>query len=372
MAAPTGGTRSRKRFGTPSFRGQVSPGPLLANGPSAVDSECTVTGGVRTSMARIPSETRQASSPPGAKPRPPISTPLFILSSHESRTQYFTYPSAAARTPAALNGQTAVITGRTTRQHSKSSTRGRSAFSGSSTRYRLRKCRMSATRGRICRSRWILTRCPRRNLAKDSPPGRIPSIQTITGDNFNDISNYDGLQASLRKRFSNGLSLDANYTWSKNPVDFDAAGWAGQAGTAQFQKAYSPSAKYGLSNNNVPAGIQGDRLSTSCRLGKEKRFSIPAAASWMHPRRLAGFGNFHQQSGMPFNPVMGTANLSGALSRNSWLSKPDRAHQRSPTPRFSQWFNPSAFAQPASLTFGDSGRNILLGAGIDDAEFLDG
>lgn len=37
-----------------------------------------------------------------------------------------------------------------------------------------------------------------------------------------------------------------------------------------------------------------------------------------------------------------------------------------PAPTLSQWFNKSAFSNPASFTFGNSGRNLLRGPGFWD------
>jgi len=196
-----------------------------------------------------------------------------------------------------------------------------------------------------------------------------PQYQTITGDNYNNISNYDALQASLRKRFSNGFSLDANYTWSKNLVYFDASGWGGQAGTAQFQRAYSPSANYGLSNNNYPQAFKAI-LVYELPIGRGK--ALLGSGSGLLDAAFGGWqasGIFMRQAGPPFNPVMGTANLSGALSSDmSWY--PNRIGTGSVSnPALHQWFNPSAFTQPASYTFGDSGRNILEAPGLSTLDF---
>ncbi|MCU1272800.1 MAG: hypothetical protein JWO48_231 [Bryobacterales bacterium] len=68
-------------------------------------------------------------------------------------------------------------------------------------------------------------------------------------------------------------------------------------------------------------------------------------------------------SGVPFMPVMGTANLSGALS-GSWY--PNRVGNGALSNRsLNDWFDVNAFAQPSPYTFGNSGRNVLYGPGYE-------
>jgi hypothetical protein len=68
-------------------------------------------------------------------------------------------------------------------------------------------------------------------------------------------------------------------------------------------------------------------------------------------------------SGIPFTPVMGTANLSGALS-GSWY--PNRIGSGALSNQsINDWFDTSAFLQPAPYTFGNSGRNVLYGPGYE-------
>ena len=63
---------------------------------------------------------------------------------------------------------------------------------------------------------------------------------------------------------------------------------------------------------------------------------------------------------------MGTANLSGSLA-NNWY--PNRvANGTVPNPTINEWFNPGAFVEPNAYTFGDSGRNVLLGPSYKDLD----
>jgi hypothetical protein len=76
---------------------------------------------------------------------------------------------------------------------------------------------------------------------------------------------------------------------------------------------------------------------------------------------------FLVHSGLPFTPVMGTANLDGSLA-GSWY--PNRiANGSISNPTNQEWFNPAAFVQPTPYTFGNSGRDILYGPGFANLNF---
>ena len=64
------------------------------------------------------------------------------------------------------------------------------------------------------------------------------------------ISNYNALQTSLQRRFTKGLALDANYTWSKalsNNVGFSEEGDQG----AYNADAYNTHNDYGVAENDI-------------------------------------------------------------------------------------------------------------------------
>jgi hypothetical protein len=188
-----------------------------------------------------------------------------------------------------------------------------------------------------------------------------PQFQNISTDFFDGFSNYHALQASLRKRFARGFSFDLNYTWSKNLVTEDAAGWGGQAGPQNWQNAYAPDSNYGLSNNHRAQVLKGDVI-YQLPVGKGKAL---VNRGGLLDAMVGGWqcsAIFMAQSGAPFTPTIGLANLSGSLA-GSWY--PDRiANGGLADPTIGRWFDTSAFVQPAPFTFGNSGRNILIGPGM--------
>jgi hypothetical protein len=186
------------------------------------------------------------------------------------------------------------------------------------------------------------------------------------------------MQLSLKKRFARGMSFDVNYTWSKLLDDQDSSGWGRIAGATVYQDAYNPAANYGPSNFDVRQMFKGDMV-YQLPIGKGKQLLNQGG---ILDALLGGWqasGIFVIQSGLPFNPVWGGANLSGsAPNGNLYLAGFSAAESWYPNvvgnwkvsnPNIQQWFNPAAFAQPAAYTFGDMGRNSLYGPGEKSLDF---
>jgi hypothetical protein len=194
----------------------------------------------------------------------------------------------------------------------------------------------------------------------------FPQFLTITGTYYNAISNYESLQLSLKKRFSAGLTFDANYTWSKMLDQQDSSGWTGNGGAQVYQNAHVPAANYGLSNLSCSQMFKGDVV-YQLPVGKGRQFlNRGGPADWI----LGGWQAstiFVLEAGFPYTPTMGTADLSGALSGNWFpniVGNPNVSNRS-----VSNWFNPAAFAQPAPFTFGNVGRNTLIGPGMSAFDF---
>jgi hypothetical protein len=63
-------------------------------------------------------------------------------------------------------------------------------------------------------------------------------------------------------------------------------------------------------------------------------------------------------SGTPFSVTFNSTILGSPSGRADLVGDPQQAEKT-----IARWFNPTAFAIPAPFTFGDSGRNILIGPG---------
>lgn len=216
---------------------------------------------------------------------------------------------------------------------------------------------------------------PRRPFKKISfvPATELPSNITVASTTFgvstiNLLENsaqswYDAGYVNLRKRAAKGLSFLANYTWSKslsNSPDFRSP---------MFESAIPQ-------NNNNLAAEKGPACDVRNRFVLSAIYDIPA---WSHnylTRAVTGGWHastlFQVQSGFPLTiSVFGdTANAGTALGEN-----PIRANLTGKpifgpgTHNARTWFNPAAFATPAAYTFGNVGRNSVVGPGFQTTDF---
>lgn len=197
----------------------------------------------------------------------------------------------------------------------------------------------------------------------------VPQFDDINQVESRAKSNYHSLQMRLQQRLDFGLSLLASYTWSKS-LD-NASGFFSSAGDANYpQDSFNVNAERGRSNFDVR-----NRLSLSYSydlpMGRGHRFL--GDAGWISSF-LSGWqthGIVTLQSGRPFTVALlpeidwsntGRSTLGfGANDRPNVVGNP-RPERRSPE----QWFNTAAFAFPAYGSFGNSGRNILDGPGLQN------
>ncbi len=173
-------------------------------------------------------------------------------------------------------------------------------------------------------------------------------------------STYHSLTLKLTKRLSYGLTINANYTWSK-AIDNASSPGPTDAETNYPQNVNYRRAEKALSSYNrahrfvfsfsyaIPSGV-----GTLIREG-----SIPGLllSNWS----LTGTSTL--QSGAPFtvNLPGDNANIGpGPAQRPDLITNPNLpASQQTPD----HWFNTAAFAMPAQYTFGNAGRNIVFGDG---------
>jgi hypothetical protein len=166
---------------------------------------------------------------------------------------------------------------------------------------------------------------------------------------------YDAGYINVRRRYSHGLRLLANYNYSKN-----------LANAPDFRSPMDESAI--PQNNNDLAAEKGPGCDVRHRLALSSVFDLPGykRADWT---RLVTqhwhFNTIYQiESGMPFTiSVFGdTANSGTVVGENpiraNYTGKPIFGPG---TRTAAQWFNPSAFAAPPAYTFGGVGRHSAYG-----------
>jgi hypothetical protein len=170
---------------------------------------------------------------------------------------------------------------------------------------------------------------------------------------------YDAGYVNVRRRYSNGLSLLANYTYAKNLSD------APDFRSPMFESSIAQD------NNNLdaekgPACDIRHRVAVSLvydlRSLDYTRLLRTVTRNWRVSTIL------QVQSGFPFTiSVFGdTANSGTVVGEN-----PIRANYTgqpvfgSGTQTTAAWFNPAAFATPAAYTFGSAGRNAVYGPSME-------
>jgi hypothetical protein len=186
----------------------------------------------------------------------------------------------------------------------------------------------------------------------------FPDFGSFTSIQNRGNSTYHSFQLKVQKRFSSGLQFLSAYTWSKAINDLPEICCA-----APFpQNSYDLRTEKGLADFD-----QRHRWVTSfdyaLPFGRGRRHNIESG--WLDA--IAGGWNIGGiltiTSGFPFSPVLG---FDPSNTGDQGLVRADRigngnlpGGQRSPE----EWFDVNAFAIPADFTYGNAGRNILIGPG---------
>ena len=168
-------------------------------------------------------------------------------------------------------------------------------------------------------------------------------------------SNYNGLQLTVEKRLSRGLSLLANYTFSKDLDDFAPLG-AYNGPSNPFNRHFD----YGPSDDDVRnvfklSGVyQLPHFGTGGIGGKLiNGWELSSIVTW--------------QGGFPFTVYSGVDNsLSGEFEdradfTGTSIGQAQLSSGRSHAQMVQEWFNTSLFQPNAIGTFGNLGKNMLRG-----------
>jgi hypothetical protein len=203
----------------------------------------------------------------------------------------------------------------------------------------------------------------------------FPAWGTLSGNNYNAISNYNALQAQVTKRYSSGLLFSANFVWSHMLDDQDSGGWGSRGGTQYWQIANDPQANYGNSNFDIPIAFKG-YASYDLPFGTGKKYlssNGQIVNAFVGGWRIAG--TFIAQSGNPFTVVMnsnknqtitgcsvgGTASGGDVNNGCNWFA--NVVGNVNGPKNSAEWFNTAAFVSPSIAPFqwGNEGRNALRG-----------
>jgi hypothetical protein len=222
---------------------------------------------------------------------------------------------------------------------------------------------------------------PRRPyLGVEYAPGTpFPSYVTVVGNSVpvgqinylphSAQSNYHSLFARLEKRLSRGVSFLSSYTWSKsitNAPQFRNAGGTNGNENSPPQDSFNLAAERSLAS-----------FHNSHRWINTFLYDVPVPKNKGVGAKIFGdiqlSGILSMQSGFPFtvNVSGDTAGIGagtgGILIRPNYVygSQVELSGSDRSTSRF---FNTSALALPATATFGNLGRNTIIGPGFTNLD----
>ncbi|MGP8258307.1 MAG: carboxypeptidase regulatory-like domain-containing protein [Methanoregula sp.] len=187
----------------------------------------------------------------------------------------------------------------------------------------------------------------------------IGLLFTMTNDGESD---YDALQVKLNRRFSHGLTFLGSYTYSHS-IDNGPGYWPNSGISQLPQDSLHP--------NNGERGSSDWDIRQNFIFSTDWQIPVGRGRKFLGDSRgvvdqvLGGWqmtGILGLASGTPFTPyiTLDQANTAyGGDLRPNIIRNPAVSH-----PNADQWFNTSAYAEPALFTYGDASRNTLVGPGL--------
>jgi hypothetical protein len=165
-------------------------------------------------------------------------------------------------------------------------------------------------------------------------------------------SNYNALQVLAKRQFHNGLYFQAAYTYSRAlddmqissywaPPGYDYGPTAGQA-AHMFVLSHVYELPFGPGKKYVTHGVLSHIVGNWALNG----IFVTKTGNWMGVTADAA-----------------ALNAVGAANRPSVVKPATYPKEVGPG---THWFDPAAFQRPAPLTFGNAGKNILVGPGLID------
>ncbi len=193
---------------------------------------------------------------------------------------------------------------------------------------------------------------------------RYTNFGQILTDFSNGNASYHALQVGLEKRISHNLQFQSNFTWSKT-IDLAASGNIA-FGSPELPNPFNLAFNRGVSYLNVPLISITNFVYTTPTLGEHGILVREVLGGWQTT------GIVTAQSGSPFTIVSGSNNNSGSLQygdRADYVpGQTVQEHVGSRQHWLNQYFNTAAFTANAPGTFGDIGKNTLIGPAVVTAD----
>ncbi len=192
--------------------------------------------------------------------------------------------------------------------------------------------------------------------AAGCPADGIPVFSSIFAQDVVANSNYNSLQASLEKRFSNGVQFLGAYTWSKS-ID-NASSFEQSLDPTDFSRSRALSL-YGATNRFVFSGVWDLPF-------KKYSGALGVVADGWTVSTIVAF-----QDGFP---IRMQSNLDQELQGSGDFENPGKpdivapfTHQ-DPRKNNGYYFNPNIFAVPALGSLGSASRSQCCGPGINNTD----
>ena len=186
------------------------------------------------------------------------------------------------------------------------------------------------------------------------------TFQNIVEDESGGNSIYNSLQVTFEKRFSDGFSVSANYTFGKT---IDQVSYLTDTCSTNVINPYNAGAYRAVSDFNVPHRFVLNYL-----------WQLPSPKDNPLLRALVGgwqtTGILNWQSGFPLTMTSGEDDsLSGQGNDLADVTSKPSLTSGARGDRIKKWFTTESFKTAATGTFGNVGRNILSGPGTFNLDF---
>ncbi len=197
---------------------------------------------------------------------------------------------------------------------------------------------------------------------------RFPRLNGMLYSSLSGMSQFHALNLRLDRRFDNGFSLLTAYSWSKS-MDNDSGGSWGtpNLNPANFQLDWGPS-DFNIAHRFVFSGTYEIPVGKGKRIGNSwNKTTDVLLGNWQLNAIGALQSGVHRVIGSPNNTGIGfvtqRADATGIDPKSSFNGiTPGSGFGTNNTNLF--WLNPNAFRAAAPLTFGNSGRNVIVGPGF--------
>jgi hypothetical protein len=215
------------------------------------------------------------------------------------------------------------------------------------------------------------------NMPMPPPPGTTssansrrpyPQLSSFTTIRWNGWATFNGLTLKANRSFSNGLSFETTYTWSKSIDDASDTGTTNNEYNLP-QNSYAPGLESAPSSFDHRNRFTGNVVYSLPMARSSSGLLRTALADWRMSALMTA------QSGAPFTVNLSTAAGNepadvGLASATINVERPDVTGNPNQGPHTAaEWFNTAAFSLPAPLTFGTAARNSVLGPGLVGLDF---